>query len=131
MNTYWGWNQQLQSSKQLGKHNIDAMVTHEAQSSDWKNVGAGRTGYLTNDVLDIAAGDLTTSSTSRGSGEWGMESYLGRLNYGYDNRYLISATLRKDGSSNFGADNRWGTFPSVSAAWRISKEQFFDVPFVS
>lgn len=131
MNTYWGWNQQLQYSKQLGKHNIDAMVTHEAQSSDWKNVGAGRTGYLTNDVLDIAAGDLTTSSNSGGSGEWGMESYLGRLNYGYDNRYLISATLRKDGSSNFGADNRWGTFPSVSAAWRISKEQFFDVPFVS
>lgn len=131
LNTYWGWNQQVQYSKQVGNHNIDAMFTHESQESKWKNTGAGRTGYLTNDVFDINAGDPTTSSNSGGSGDWGQESYLGRLNYGYDNRYLLSGTIRKDGSSNFGNENRWGTFPSVSAAWRVSKEKFFNVPFIS
>ncbi|MEO6917393.1 MAG: SusC/RagA family TonB-linked outer membrane protein, partial [Chitinophagaceae bacterium] len=62
---------------------------------------------------------------------WGMESYLGRLNYDYDDRYLLSGTIRKDGSSNFGPQNRWGTFPSLSAAWRVSREEFFNVPFIS
>jgi TonB-linked SusC/RagA family outer membrane protein len=131
INTYWGWNQQLQYTKQLGNHNIDAMFTHESQASLYNSNGAGRSGYLTNDILDINAGDPTTASNSGGSGNWGMESYLGRLNYNYDNRYLLSGTLRKDGSSNFGPDNRWGTFPSLSAAWRVSKEQFFNVPFIS
>ncbi len=131
LNTYWGWNQQLQYTKQFGKHHVDAMVTHESQASQWKNVGAGRTGYLTNDILDINAGDPTTASNSGGSGEWGMESYLGRLNYNYDNRYLLSGTFRRDGSSNFGPENRWGNFPSVSVAWRVSKENFFNIPFIS
>lgn len=131
LNTYWGWNQQLQYSKQFGKHNVDAMFTHESQASQWNKVGAGRTGYLTNDILDINAGDPTTASNSGGSGEWGMESYLGRLNYNYDSRYLVSGTFRRDGSSNFGPENRWGNFPSVSVAWRVSKEQFFNVSFIS
>ncbi|MEO5996664.1 MAG: TonB-dependent receptor [Chitinophagaceae bacterium] len=131
INTYWGWNQQLQYTKQIGKHSVDAMFTHESQASQWNNTGAGRTGYLTNDILDINAGDPTTASNSGGSGNWGMESYLGRLNYNYDNRYLLSGTVRKDGSSNFGPDNRWGTFPSISAAWRVSNEDFFNVPAIS
>jgi hypothetical protein len=60
-----------------------------------------------------------------------MESYLGRLNYNYDNRYLLTATFRRDGSPNFGADNRWGNFPFGFGAWRINKEKFFDVDFIS
>lgn len=131
LNTYWGWNQQLQYTKQFGKHNVDVMVTHESQASQWKNLGAGRTGYLTNDILDINAGDPTTASNSGGSGDWGMESYLGRLNYNYDNKYLLSGTFRRDGSSNFGPENRWGNFPSLSVAWRVSKENFFNIPFIN
>ncbi len=60
-----------------------------------------------------------------------MESYLGRINYNYDNRYLLTGTFRRDGSPYFGADKRWGNFPSVSAAWRVSQEKFFNVPFIS
>ncbi|MGZ8508795.1 MAG: SusC/RagA family TonB-linked outer membrane protein, partial [Chitinophagaceae bacterium] len=62
---------------------------------------------------------------------WSMESYLGRATYNYDNRYLITGTFRRDGSPNFGPGKKWGNFPSVSAAWRVSQEKFFEVDFIS
>ena len=131
LNTYWNWNQLLEYNKQLRKHNISVMASHEAQSSNWKNVGGSRTGFLTNDIYDLNAGDPLTASNSGGSGNWGMESYLGRISYNFDNRYILVGTLRTDGSVNFGPDKRWGQFPSVSAAWRVSQEKFFNVPFIS
>ena len=72
-----------------------------------------------------------SATNGGGTYPWSMESYLGRVNYNYDNRYLLKATFRRDGSPNFGPDNRWGYFPSVSAAWRVSKEKFFNVDFIS
>ncbi|HEX5024018.1 MAG TPA: TonB-dependent receptor [Agriterribacter sp.] len=131
VNTYWNWNQLFEYNRNFGKHGINAMISHESQASTWKNTSASRTGFLTNDILDLAAGDETTSGTSGGSGEWAMESYLGRLNYNFDNRYILVGTIRRDGSANFGPDNKWGTFPSLSAAWRVSQESFFDVSFIS
>ncbi len=131
VNTYWNWNQLLEYNRQFGRHNVNVMLSHEAQESTWKNLGGGRTGFLTNDILDLAAGDALTASNSGGSGEWAMESYLGRLNYNFADRYIIMGTIRRDGSANFGADNKWGFFPSVSAAWRVSQEPFFHVPAIS
>ncbi len=130
-NTYWNWSQTLEYNKQFKKHGILVMATHEAQESKWKNVSARRTGFLTNDIFDLNAGDPNTASNGGGSGAWGMESYLGRVSYNYDNRYLVVGTIRRDGSANFGPENKWGTFPSVSAAWRISQEKFFNVPAIS
>lgn len=57
--------------------------------------------------------------------EWSLMSYMARLNYDYDNKYLFTATVRRDGSSRFGRNHRWGTFPSMSVAWRISEEPWF------
>ncbi|HTE13159.1 MAG TPA: TonB-dependent receptor, partial [Chitinophagaceae bacterium] len=131
VNTYWNWNQLLEYTKQIGKHNIGLMASHEAQESKWKNTSAGRTGFLTNTILDLNAGDPLTASNGGGSSTWGMESYLGRLSYNYDNRYLVVGTFRRDGSANFGPDNQQGFFPSASAAWRISQEKFFTVDFIS
>ena len=130
-NTYWNWNQLLEYNKQFGKHSLNVMVSHESQESDWKNVSATRMGFLTNDILDLNAGDALTATNSGGSGTWAMESYLGRLNYNYGDRYIVMGTVRRDGSANFGKDNKWGVFPSVSAAWRISQEEFFDVSFIN
>jgi hypothetical protein len=96
-----------------------------------ESLSAGRTGFLTNDIFDVNAGNPTSATNGGGTYPWSMESYLGRVNYNYDNRYLLTATFRRDGSPYFGADNRWGNFPSVSAAWRISKEKFFDIDFIS
>ncbi|HRH50401.1 MAG TPA: TonB-dependent receptor [Panacibacter sp.] len=128
---YWNWNQLLEYTKQFGKHNVDIMASHEAQASSWKNVSAGRTGFLTNDILDLEAGDPLTATNNGGSGKWAMESYLSRASYNYDNRYILVGTVRTDGSVNFGPGNKWGIFPSVSAAWRISQESFFNAPAIS
>lgn len=129
--TYWNMNQLLEYNKQFGKHNLGLMASHEAQSGSWKAVNASKTGFLTNDVLDLNAGDAATASINSNSSNWAIESYLGRLSYNYDNRYILVSTLRIDGSSNFGPENKWGKFPSVSAAWRVSQEEFFKVPFIS
>lgn len=128
---YWNWNQLVEYNKAIGKHNVGLMVSHESQGSNWKNVSGTRTGFLTNDIFDLNAGDQTTARNSGGSDDWAMESYLGRLNYNYDNRYILTATVRRDGSVFFGSDKRWGTFPSVSVAWRVNQEKFFKVPFIS
>ncbi|WP_255416121.1 TonB-dependent receptor [Reichenbachiella sp. MSK19-1] len=130
-NTWWNWNQTLQYTKQLGKHHVNAMVTHEAQSSYWKNVGATRQGFSTNTLFDLEAGNPELSSNSGQQADWAQDSYLGRVNYNYNDRYIITAAFRADGSSNFGPENKWGYFPSVSAAWRVSEEAFFNVNFIS
>lgn len=130
MSTYWNWNQLLEYTRQIGKHNFSVMASHESQESKWQNLSATRSGFLTNDVFDLNAG-AAPGTNGGGSGPWAQESYLGRVNYNYDNRYLLTGTYRKDGSSNFGPENRWGAFPSLSAAWRISREKFFNVPFIS
>ncbi|HUM65906.1 MAG TPA: SusC/RagA family TonB-linked outer membrane protein, partial [Chitinophagaceae bacterium] len=131
MSTYWNWNQLLEYTRQIGKHNFTLMASHESQESEWQNISAARSGFLTNDVFDLNAGAQSSATNGGGSGPWAMESYLGRISYNYDNRYLLTGTYRRDGSSNFGAENRWGDFPSLSAAWRVSQEKFFNVPFIS
>lgn len=133
INTYWGWSQTIQYNKKVGQqHNINAMLTHEAQESTWRGLLGSRTGFITNEVLDLNAGDPTTAGNSGGHGSWAMESYLGRLHYNFSDRYLVTGAFRADGSVNFGPGNKWGYFPSVSVGWRISEEAFFSgVSFVN
>ncbi len=128
---YWNWNQILDYNRQFGDHNVGIMVGHEAQESEYKALSAGRTGFLTNDIYDVNAGDPLSATNGGGTYPWSMESYFARANYNYDNRYLLAATFRRDGSPNFGSENRWGNFPSLSVAWRLSQESFFDVSFIS
>jgi TonB-linked SusC/RagA family outer membrane protein len=128
---YWNWNQLIEYTRQVGKHNFDIMGSHESQASEYQALSAGRTGFLTNDIFDVNAGDPKTATNSGGTYPWAQESFLGRLNYNYDNRYLLTATYRRDGSPYFGADKRWGSFPSFSGAWRINNEKFFDISAIS
>ncbi len=131
INAGWKWDQSIEYNKQIQKHSINVLVLHEAQASSWKNVSAGRTGFLTNDVLDLQAGDPLTATNGGGNGDWAMESYLGRLNYNFGDRYLLTGTMRWDGSVNFGPENKWGVFPSIAAGWRVSQEEFFNVPVIN
>ncbi|MBD0284201.1 MAG: TonB-dependent receptor [Flavisolibacter sp.] len=128
---YWNWNQLAEYTKQFGKHNMTVMASHESQASQYQALSAGRTGFLTNDIFDVNAGDAKSATNSGGTYPWAQESYLGRLNYNYDNRYLLTATYRRDGSPYFGQEKRWGSFPSLSAAWRVNNEKFFNVPAIS
>src|SRR5690606_4672167 len=75
---------------------------------------------------------IDPSKTFTTKSQWGLSSYFSRVNYGYREKYLLTASFRTDGSSRFGPENQWGYFPSASVAWRVSEEGFFqDVPLIS
>jgi TonB-dependent starch-binding outer membrane protein SusC len=132
-NFYWEIKNYLTYNQTfLNQHNVTAMVGQEASESNWEGLSAGRRGFLSNSVQEINAGDATTASNGGYKGSSALSSYFGRLNYNFDDRYYLTATIRADGSSNFGPDNRWGYFPSYALAWRASNESFMDnVNFIS
>ncbi len=105
-------------------NHLQIMLGHEAQWGNWANLQAGRRGYISDAVHSLHVGDATTSTNDEQGSGWSIESVFGRLNYNLLDRYLLTATLRADGSSSFGPNNRWGWFPSVAAAWRINNEPF-------
>lgn len=108
-------------------HHFSVMLGHEAQWGNWESLSATRKGYISDAIHSLNVGDSSTATNSGDDGtEWGIESYFGRLNYNLLDRYLITATLRTDGSSSFGENNRWGWFPSAAIAWRISNEPFME-----
>ncbi len=121
---YNSFKQYITYMKDFGQHSLNVMMGHESQESKWENLTAGRQGYLFNNIHSINVGDMKTATNGSGSGSFAIESYYGRINYNFDNRYLLTATLRADGSSTFGPDNRWGWFPSLAAAWRLKNESF-------
>jgi len=123
-NKYWNWKNILTYNREFGIHNINMMVGQEMQKSHWENLYAYRSGYLTNGATDLNAGDATTAKNSNSSGTSSISSFFGRMFYSFDNKYLLTATLRYDGSSKFYKDNRWGWFPSAALAWKVSNENF-------
>lgn len=123
-NYWWGLQTRLQYDTKIGKHGITAMVGHEATENAHEGLEGLRRNYITNNIQELPGGDALTATNSSSKGSSARESYFGRLNYVYNDRYILQATMRADGSSNFGPENRWGYFPSFSAAWRVSQENF-------
>lgn len=124
-NKFWSWRNILTYNKTfLDVHNINVMLGQEMQDSQWEYIMASRQGFLTNSQTDITMGDQTTSDTGGSSGETKISSFFGRLFYSYDDKYLLTFTLRDDGSSNFADGNRWGVFPAFALAWKFSNESF-------
>jgi len=115
-------------TKTFGKHDVNVLVGGSKEQFRYNMTTAARKDFSNNDFEVINGGDLSTSTASGNKTYASLVSAFGRVNYGYDNRYLFEANLRHDGSSKFKRGHRWGTFPSFSAAWRISEEAFFD-PF--
>ncbi len=105
---------------------LQVMFGHEAQWGEWASLTAGRKGYFSSSVHSLHVGDATTATNDEMGSAWSIESYFGRLNYNLFDRYLLTATLRADGSSSFGPNNRWGWFPSAAAAWRVNNEKFME-----
>ena len=81
------------------------------------------------DVTQQLNAGTGTANVGGDAAEWALLSFMGRVNYAYKDKYLVTVTVRRDGSSRFGSNNKYGTFPSASVAWRISKEDFFQMPF--
>ncbi|WP_053992284.1 TonB-dependent receptor [Mangrovimonas sp. TPBH4] len=117
----------LNYKKDFGKHSIDATFVYGFQKDEWERMDAF-SDKLATDLLGYHAIDDTATDDQRiawDTDESGRVYYVGRVSYGFDNRYIITGTLRRDGSSKFVDDNRWGTFPSVSGAWNVHNEPFW------
>ena len=129
---YWAWRNQMNFKyKPTKRQSINLMLGHEMTERESNRLYGKRLNG--NDRLpDLSAGDALTAENSGYTGRSAFLSFFGRLNYSLRDRYLLTATLRYDGSSNFGDGHRWGCFPSVSAAWRINKEKFLkDADWIS
>jgi len=105
-------------------HRFSIMAGHESQDGEWYQGTMGRKGYISSAIKSIAVGDAATATNGEQGADWAIESYFGRLNYNLLERYLFTATMRYDGSSQFAKGHRWGAFPSAAFAWRISQEPF-------
>ncbi len=103
-------------------HNLTLMAGGTGQKSYFESHGMNSSNFPNNIVQTLNSGVITSGTQSRS--EWSLLSFLARASYDFDKKYLVTATLRKDGSSRFGSENRWGTFPSVSLGWRVSQENF-------
>ncbi len=111
-------------SPQIGSHGLKILVGAESQKIKFQGLSGQRSNFPSNDVTGLNTGDAEESLSESFEGSSTIASYFGRVNYNYNNKYLLSASLRYDGSSKFGPNNRWGLFPSASAAWVVSEEPF-------
>ncbi|HJR99979.1 MAG TPA: TonB-dependent receptor [Flavobacterium sp.] len=123
----------LTFKKEFGKHNLTALVGQTFQKDNYNQISGTKRNLLVNpstgsyfDVLNL--GDSPEVGGFRE--EATLTSYIGRLEYNYDDRYLFNAVFRRDGSSKFSDGNKWGNFPSTSLGWRVSNEPFFKVDFI-
>lgn len=129
-NTDWLFEATLNYNRKFGVHSFNAVAGYSMQEKIYDNIDADGKGYTSDRIPELSgAGPTktdengTSAVTDRAS--WSLMSYFGRAMYNYNDRYTLSATLRTDGCSRFGSDNRWGIFPSVSAGWNLSNEEFF------
>lgn len=106
------------------KHHVGVMAGTSAQWNEYDFMSGQKNVFLFDSVNQLGNG-LEMYSLNGNQSDWSLLSYMARFNYSYADRYLVTATVRRDGSSRFGKNNRWGTFPSVSLAWRVSEESWF------
>jgi len=138
-NSYFGanstWTNTLSYDTKFGEHKINAVIGTELLRNQINNNVSGsrnnllfpgdpKYAYLNNTKNPASISDITTNGADWAANGGGIQSFFARVNYDYNEKYLLSATMRADGSSNFAPDKRWGYFPSVSAGWVITKEDF-------
>lgn len=110
----------------FGDHYLNVLLGTSREQFRYNYTIASRKDFPNNDFEVIDPGDASTATASGNKTYSALVSAFGRVNYSYKDRYLFEANVRRDGSSKFAAGHRWGTFPSFSAAWRISEEAFFE-----
>ncbi|WP_291537751.1 TonB-dependent receptor [Bacteroides sp.] len=125
------WENTLNYSNTFGKHSIDVLGGVSIQENTARNMSVYGEGLSSDGLRNL--GSLETMRDISGNQQtWSLASQFARLTYKFDERYILTGTVRRDGSSRFMRGNRWGVFPSVSAAWRIKEESFLkDVDFIS
>jgi len=117
------FNQLITYDRSFGKHHVDALVGHEAYAYNYQYLYGAKSGFSGAGFYELAAA-ATIQGTTSYSDNYKVESFLSRVNYDYNDKYYFSASYRRDGSSRFKAENRWGNFWSVGGSWRISQEEW-------
>ncbi|WP_346863215.1 TonB-dependent receptor [uncultured Draconibacterium sp.] len=123
----------LNYAKKFGKHDVNAVLGNSYQNIYYEQIAAEKKNLVQvgDYYFDVINAGTTDPNAWGYINESALLSYFGRLNYTFDDKYLVSATFRGDGSSKFSKGNKWGFFPSISAGWKISNEAFFNVPWIS
>ncbi|GAB4009383.1 TonB-dependent receptor [Spirosoma migulaei] len=111
-------------TKSLGKHNFTGLLGYTTQRETFESNTLTSNRYPNNLVPTLSAVSGLLTGGSSNVAEWSLVSYLGRINYNYNSKYYATASIRTDGSSRFGSDNKYGLFPSLALAWRVSDENF-------
>ncbi|MFT4169643.1 MAG: TonB-dependent receptor [Dysgonomonas sp.] len=106
------------------KHNLNVMIGSSAQNNTYNYSKASIQGFLSDSNNQLNNG-LLDPTVGGSKNEWALLSFFGRVNYSFNDKYLLTATVRRDGTSRITKANRWGTFPSFSGAWRLSEESFY------
>lgn len=114
------------STSILGKHNVGFLVGHSVIYDKVDGFGGSLQGFPSDAIQEFDGGGVLNPSVSGGASEEAWQSFFARVNYNYEERYLFEANIRRDGSSKFGGNNRYGTFPSLSAGWNIARESFLE-----
>ncbi|WPU92899.1 TonB-dependent receptor [Mucilaginibacter sabulilitoris] len=109
--------------KTWGNHTLTALADYSVQQENTHDRLTFGTGFPDDAIQSVNAATIVTATA--GDEEWRLLSLIGRVNYAYKDKYLLSASIRRDGASRFASGHQWGTFPSVSGGWRISDESFF------
>ncbi|NNG08541.1 MAG: SusC/RagA family TonB-linked outer membrane protein, partial [Arenibacter sp.] len=123
-NTYLSPNIYTAYTKSFGNHNFHAMAGYQQEKYKYSNLFA-RSAYLLTDAIPSINTSVGEKTISDGKGHWSTQGVFGRFNYNYAEKYLFEMNVRRDGSSKFETDSRWGTFPSFSGGWVLSKENFY------
>src|SRR5690606_13318914 len=111
-------------------HFFGALLGYSYEASDYSSITVEGSGFVSDALPNLASAATPTITSSTGTG-WKLASYFSRLNYRYQDRYLFEGSVRRDGSSRFGIDNRYGTFWAVSGGWIMSEEEFIqDTPWL-
>ncbi|SHL97684.1 SusC/RagA family TonB-linked outer membrane protein [Mucilaginibacter sp. OK098] len=114
----------LKYNKTLGRHSINLLGGYSEEEFSWDWQSGYRASFVNNTQRVLSLGDAATQTNNAGSYDLGLRSFFGRFNYSFDGKYLFEANVRRDGSSRFAQGKQWGTFPSFSGGWVISKENF-------
>ncbi len=123
--TRWVWDNTFTANKSFGKHNFSLLAGTTAESYNLNVLNGSRSNVPADkNEWYLGTGISATANNDNTGDKYQRNSYIGRLNYNFDSRYLLTATFRADGTSKFGPGNHWGYFPSVGLGWNISREAF-------
>ena len=121
----WVWDNLITANKKFDKHDVTLLIGTTAEEYHNTSLGASRKDVPADPSLwYIGVGDANSSQNEGGGDAWARNSYLARLNYSYNGKYLLTATIRSDGSSRLPKQNRWQQYPSIGLGWVLTRESF-------